>query len=417
MQEIPNIITERVDDIPLLLEQRQRMGLPTRFDDHCPPHGNWTGLSLGWVSTLWLSAIVSRGDHRMVPVEPWGAKRLWTLGTTTGQAVTRVDCPDDRREIVRRRLRDDTRWAAFASALHQHTVRVYALWTARGHVESPSGSADTMVTAGGLFHCGPSTDDRPALPQITVMQAVLDPLGRPLVTDGVSGERADAPLSVPCRARVQARGGRRGLLSVGDGKMASHETRACIAASGDFSLCPLPQVPLAAGALAAAREAVWRGARTRIPVVRERPDGRSALIAEGEESPGPMRQAVGGTGQSWTARRLLVRSVRYAPAAEAALRARVAKAMAQMEALNPQGRGTKRVEEVSAFRQAVVAMVPRDGVEHLVWFRLTQHATPRPGRAYRGRPARIEAERQATVAVGGETVALAAAVRRWGWRV
>ena len=29
MHEIPNIITERVDDIPLLLEQMQRMGLPT----------------------------------------------------------------------------------------------------------------------------------------------------------------------------------------------------------------------------------------------------------------------------------------------------------------------------------------------------------------------------------------------------
>jgi len=29
MNEIPTIITERVDDMPLLLAQRQRMGLPT----------------------------------------------------------------------------------------------------------------------------------------------------------------------------------------------------------------------------------------------------------------------------------------------------------------------------------------------------------------------------------------------------
>jgi hypothetical protein len=28
MNTIPNIITERVDDMPLLLEQMQRMGLP-----------------------------------------------------------------------------------------------------------------------------------------------------------------------------------------------------------------------------------------------------------------------------------------------------------------------------------------------------------------------------------------------------
>src|SRR6266446_7817577 len=51
MNEIPNIITERVDDIPLLIEQMQRMGLPTLLDNHFPTHGNWTGLSLGWVST------------------------------------------------------------------------------------------------------------------------------------------------------------------------------------------------------------------------------------------------------------------------------------------------------------------------------------------------------------------------------
>src|SRR5438874_9860805 len=91
MNAIPNIITERVDDIPLLLEQMQRMGLPTLFDAHFPIHGNWQGLSLGWVSTIWLSSILSRGDHRLVHVEPWVANRLFTLQTVTGQAVERLD--------------------------------------------------------------------------------------------------------------------------------------------------------------------------------------------------------------------------------------------------------------------------------------------------------------------------------------
>jgi len=417
MHEIPNIITERVDDIPLLLEQMQRMGLPTLLDDHFPIHGNWQGLSLGWVSTIWLSAILSRGDHRLVPVEPWVAKRLGTVGATTGQAVKRVDFTDDRLEIVLRRLSDDTRWGAFASALNQHTVRVYDLSTARVHVDSTSASAYATVTAGGLFQFGHRKDDRPDLPQVKVMQAVLDPLGMPLATDVVSGERADDPLYVPCIDRVQASLGRRGLLYVGDCKMASRETRALIAAPGDFYLCPLPQVQLAEGELAEALEAVWRGERTLIPVFRERPDGTSELIAEGYEYPVPMRQEVGGEVQSWTERRLIVRSVRHAPAAEAALRARVAKAMAQIEALNQRGRGKKRVEEVSAFRQAVVAIVQRDGVENFVWFRLTQHATPRPVRTYRGRPARIEEERHATVEVCVDEVALEVAVQRLGWRV
>jgi hypothetical protein len=41
------------------------------------------------------------------------------------------------------------------------------------------------------------------------MQAVLDPLGMPLATDVVSGERADDPLYVPCIERVQQSVGRR----------------------------------------------------------------------------------------------------------------------------------------------------------------------------------------------------------------
>jgi transposase len=210
--ETPTIITERVDDIPLLLEQMQRMGLPTLLDTHFPTHGNWTGLSLGWVSTTWRSSMLSRGEHRLVHVEPWVATRLWTRGLTTGQAVMRVDFTDDRLEIVLRHLSDDTRWAAFESALHPYTVRVYALATARVPVDRPSASVYGTVSAGGLVQLGPSKDNRPDLPQVKVMQAVLDPLGMPRATDVGSGERADAPLDIPCIERVQASVGQHGLF-------------------------------------------------------------------------------------------------------------------------------------------------------------------------------------------------------------
>ena len=318
MHETPTIIIERVDDIPLLLEQMQRMGLPTLFDAHFPIHGNWQGLSLGWVSTIWLSSILSRGDHRLVHVAPWVATRLWTLGVTTGQAVMRVDFTDDRLEIVLRHLSDDTRWAAFEAALNQQTVRVYDLATARVHVDSTSASVYATVSEGGLFQLGHSKDHRPDLPQVKVMQAVLDPLGMPLATDVVSGERADDPLYIPCIERVQASLGRHGLLYVGDCKMASRETRARIVAAGDYYLCPLPQVQLAAGEFEAALEAVWNGAHALCPVVREGPTGQPELIAEGYESPVALSQQVDGKMESWTERRLIVRSVRQAQAAEAA---------------------------------------------------------------------------------------------------
>src|SRR5947199_9160017 len=283
MNEIPPIITERVDDIPLLLEQMQRMSLPSLLDDHFPTHGNWQGLSLGWVATIWLSSILSRGDHRLVHVEPWVGNRLWTLRATTGQAVERLDFTDDRLEIVLHSLHDDTRWTACEAALNRHTVRVYELPTARVHVDSTSASGYTTVSENGLFQFGHSKDYRPDLPQVKVMQAVLAPLGMPLATDVVSGERADDPLYVPCIARVQKGLGRSGLLFVGDCKMAAHATRAFIALSRDYYLCPLPQVQLAEGELEVALERVWSGDQALISVLRAQDQGEPKLIAQGYE--------------------------------------------------------------------------------------------------------------------------------------
>jgi transposase len=417
MNEIPTIITERVDDVPLLLEQMQRMGLPTLFDDHFPTHGNWRGLSLGWVSTIWLSSILSRGDHRLVHVEPWVANRLQTLGAATGPTLGRLDFPDDRLEIILRRLSDDARWKSFEAALNQRTVRVYELPTARVHVDSTSASVYAGVREGGLFQFGHSKAHRPDLPQVKVMQAVRDPLGMPLATDVVAGERADDPLDAPCLERVQRSLGRHGLLDGGAWQMAARSTRAALAAAGDFYLCPLPQSQLKADDVEAALEAGRCGEPSLRPVYRQRASGQSELMAEGYEDAVSMPQERGGELRRWRERRLVVRSGGAAKAAEAALRARVAKAMQQIAALNQRGRSTKRYADVSVLRQAVVAIVQRHAVEDLVWFRLTQPRTPRAGRAYRGRSARVGQEWQALVEVRLDDAALEAAIGRLGWRV
>ncbi len=203
---------------------------------------------------------------------------------------------------------------------------------------------------------------------------------------------------------------------MGDGKRASREPRALLVAPGEVSRGPLPPGPRAEGACAAALEAVGRGAQPRPPVFRERPEGKAEWSAAGEEDPGPRSPAVGGAVESGTARRLVVRAVRQAPAAAAARRARVAKARAQREARHDRGRGNKRREAVAVGRQAVGAMGQREGVEDLGGCRWTPHPAPRPVRPSRGRPARREAARQATVEVGVAAVAVAAAGRRWGGR-
>jgi transposase len=417
MNDIQHIITERVDDVPLLLEQMKRMELPTLIDQYFPAHGNWYGLSLGWVSTIWLSSIVSRGDHRLAHVEPWVANRLLTLQTATDQKVERLDFTDDRLEIVLRHFSDDSRWAQFESHLNQHTVRVYDLRTERVHVDSTTASAYASVSEEGLFQFGHSKDHRPDLPQVKVMQAVLDPLGMPLATDVVSGERADDPLYVPCIQRVQASLGRSGLLFVGDCKMAAQDTRTFIALAGDYYLCPLPQVQLAEGELDEALERVWSGEQVLSAVWREQEHGAPQLIAQGYEREVSMSVEVEGRRREWSERRLLVRSVRHADAAEVALRVRVAKAKAQVEALNRRGRGRPRFADVETLRQAVNAIVQRHCVEDFLWLRYDHCTTIRPVRAYQHRPAYVQEDHHATVEVRVDEAALESAVRRLGWRI
>jgi transposase len=415
--EKPNIITERIDDIPLLWAQMERMGLAALLDAHFPAHGNWQGLSFGRLTTIWLSSILSQGDHRLVHVEPWVEQRQFSLSHIIGEAVRSPEFSDDRLEIVLRRLSDDTRWAAFESALNQHLIRVYDLRAERIHVDSTSVSAYSSVSDEGLFQFGYSKDHRPDLPQVKVMQAVLDPLAMPLATDVVAGGRADDLLYVPCIKRVKASLGRSGLLYVGDGKMASRQTRAWIAAQGDYYLCPLPQTQLAEGEWEAALERVWSGEQELSEVFREQGQAEPKLIAQGDEYAVPMSLEVDGTPHEWTERRLVVRSLRHAQAAESGLRARVDQVKSQVEALNQSGRGRKRFEEIESLRQRVNEIAQRHRVEDFLWFRYDPHTTSRQAQAYQDRPAYVKQERQATVEVRVDEEALEWAVRRLGWRI
>jgi len=72
------------------------------------------------------------------------------------------------------------------------------------------------------------------------MMGSLDPLGMPLATDVLSGERADDGLYLPIIKRMRQGLHHTGLLFVGDGKMSALDTRASLAQHQDRYLSPLP---------------------------------------------------------------------------------------------------------------------------------------------------------------------------------
>ena len=51
------ITTERLDDVPLLMTQMEYMGLPDLPEQCLPMHGNWQGLSFGWITSAWCAHI------------------------------------------------------------------------------------------------------------------------------------------------------------------------------------------------------------------------------------------------------------------------------------------------------------------------------------------------------------------------
>jgi transposase len=169
------------------------------------------------------------------------------LRSCTGQPVHPLDLSDDRLAGVLEALSQDAPWHAFEGAFTQQLLRVYELQPERVRLDSTTASGYWRVTADGLFQFGHSKDHRPDLPQVKVMLSVLDPLGLPVATDIVPGQRADDPLYLPAVTRVRESIGRCGLLYVGDCKMAALETRASLQAGGDFYLCPLAAIQLPPG--------------------------------------------------------------------------------------------------------------------------------------------------------------------------
>jgi len=417
MSETLTILSERVDDIPLLLAQLDRMGVQPLLDEHFPTHGNWVGLSLGWVTVLWLTHILSEADHRLNHVQPWAKQRLQTLRGATGQRVHPLDLSDDRLAAVLEALSDHERWQAFEGAFTQHLLRVYDLQAERVRLDSTTASGYWSVTEDGLFQFGHSKDHRPDLPQVKVMLSALDPLGLPVATDVVPGQRADDPLYVPAITRVRSSMERRGLLYVGDCKMGALATRAFLQAGGDYYLCPLSEIHLPPRVLESYLEPVSRGQQPLTRITRLTATGKRQHIADGYERPEPLTAEVAGNALVWTERRLVVRSRHLARAGEAALRARLAKAQAAVAALHDRGRGKRRCTELPALQAAVEAILERYRVQALLAVQYTERVQKRRLRRYGSRPVTVQVERDLGVNAVVDRQAVATAIGRLGWRV
>jgi transposase len=154
--------------------------------------------------------------------------------------------------------------------------------------------------------------DDPTRPQIKVMLGLLDPLGPPLSTDVLSGERADDGLYIPIMERIRTGLKTPGLLFVGDCKMSALETRAYLATHQDCYLSPLPLTGATAEAMDAwITEGVTKGEAGELERIwRTNDRGQEVLAAEGYEL--ERTCCAPGGEAAWSERVLVLRSPMHA---------------------------------------------------------------------------------------------------------
>src|SRR3989442_12491223 len=416
------IITERVDDVALLIGQMVKMGLPEVLDRHIPSHWTQRGISWGWTAVIWLASIVTEGDHRKVSVETYLKGMQHTLSHLTAQVIEPLDFRDDRLSHLLKHVSKPASWHQIAHDLHARSIEVYDLAQDVIRCDATTVSGEHEGTAQGLLQFGHSKDD-PTRPQIKVMMGSLDPLGLPLATDVLSGERADDGLYLPIIERIRTGLKTPGLLFVGDCKMSALDTRAYLARHQDWYLSPLPLT----GATAEAMDA-WittggrKGEASELEQIwRTNDRGHEVLAAEGYEFARTCGAPDGDV--EWSERVLVVRSPMHATHQAAGLEKRLHYAETQLTALTPpRGRGKRQITDEATLVEAIAHVLTAHRVEGLlrvVWEKQVEQSTHYVGRG-RGsenREKRVhEKIRYHITQIARQEDALAACRQRLGWK-
>jgi transposase len=419
--EVGEVQVERLDDIPVIFGLLQNMHIQAVIDQVIEAHGNWNGLSPGWVITIWLVHILSEHNHNMDRVQEWVAKRLQILRALTGQALTELDFTDDRLALCLRKLSQAVVWQPIEAQLGEHLVRVYRLGaepTVR--LDATTGTVNHDPDKHPLFQVGKAKNGQYET-QYKLMLASLDPLGLTLAVDVVSGERADDRLYLPCYQRVKQVLSENGVLVVGDSKMSAFSTRAAIAAGADFYLTPLAHLKdepeLLEELLAPWVEREEEMERIFLPEDGPEPDPKLAIghgfeVSRTQEAEGDDQNV------TWTERLLVVRSHQYEKTIKKGLHRRLQKAEKALKALTPaRSRGKRQIEDEASLLAAIQRIEEQYQLEGLFDYRYEQEVSERQVRAYGDQPERTQRQVRFQLTVERNPEAIAVAEFRAGWRI
>lgn len=415
---------ERVDELPVLFGLLKQMSIQSIVDKVIEPHGNWQGLSPGWVVIIWLMHVLSEQNHLMEPVQQWVRQHLVTLRGLTKQPVTELDFTDDRLALCLLYLHCDKDWQRIEEQLGARLIRVYDLEMGLPRLDATVGTVHHNPAEHTLFQVGKAKTGQYET-QFKLMLASLDPLGLPLVVDVKPGNRADDPLYVPSYQRAKQVLDRNGVLVVGDSKMSALTTRGTIVAGQDYDLTPLADQKDEPDLLPALLQP-WHGREAEathiflpedLPGDGSQPDPDKA-IAYGFTVSRQGSTQVAGQEVTWEERLLVVRSLSYLKTMQAGLKERLAKAEAALRNLTPpRQRGKRQIEDEASLLSSIERIEQQYRVQGLFHLDYQSEVQERQVRRHGDKPARIERQVRFQLTVRRNQEAIAAAEFQAGWRI
>jgi len=167
---------ERIDSIPLLMSILSRMGVAEVIDSIFLSHGNWSGLSYGQLTVLFITYVLHSLTHHFSGMESWLNQHKTVIERSSGWDVGVKDASDDRLGRLSEVLgRGNDTIEEFHILMGQRLINAYGLPTSIGRYDTTSFNVYHNVEnrGKGILNFGHSKDKRPDLLQYKQGLAVL----------------------------------------------------------------------------------------------------------------------------------------------------------------------------------------------------------------------------------------------------
>lgn len=236
------VYQEQVSDLPLLSHFIDKSNLMRHINNQYPTHGNWVGPDIGRLLKGWLLYIISECDHRLYTVEDWAAVHIHSLRVCLDYPELEAKAfQDDRLGKLLEIFSQDALWSTFQSAYTGELLRLYSLEADVVRVDSVNVPSYRSAKEGSLFQYGHHKRHQADTVHLKTMLVTLDPLSLPLSVYTVAGNRNDETIYVPTIQEAELSIGKKGILYVGDSKMANPTTSSYLVLGQNYYLNPLSE--------------------------------------------------------------------------------------------------------------------------------------------------------------------------------